>query len=324
MFKTGKVKKGYARNVSDRCDGCFLNHFPSPNTLNCKFEKQGKVRDFINRRLRGGANGVSKMIGIALTNAERHGIKLHAGAPNSADGNCVFESIIDSINQRDSFQETLPESPDFYRKVWLEEVQSNGFDRWNLGKTVTEWDAEWNVLKSSKTYEYELGDVILPGIAHCIQKDILVFNTSVIASSPVYAIQSSTSTDRISNTEVPICLAYDQKHYEALFPDSEEDVLKTIALKRDIIEGRYDQMDIKIPVLRQRTTTQDKYLIKKPNSQDEYIGDTIEDRFNKLTELKKIRKKDRTNEQNELYQSLMKLQRVEKERQRKAATRKNQ
>ena len=42
-----------------------------------------------------------------------------------------------------------------------------------------------------------------------------------------------------------------------------------------------------------------------------------------LVELKKIKKKERTMEQNKLYQSLMKQQRKEKDRQRKATARAN-
>ena len=36
---------------------------------------------------------------------------------------------------------------------------------------------QWNILKQSGNYEYELGDYVLGAIAHCTQKDILIFNT---------------------------------------------------------------------------------------------------------------------------------------------------
>ena len=49
---------------------------------------------------------------------------------------------------------------------------------------------------------------------------------------------------------------------------------------------------------------------------------SIDSDFQSLAELKKIRKKDRSKEQNELYQTLIKRQRLEKDRQRKADIRK--
>ena len=87
------------------------------------------------------------MMTKAINIAEKHGIKVHAGIPNSADGNCIFESIIDSINRRDCFEETFPESPDYYRRVWLEEIENIGYDKWNFGKSLAEWKEEWSILK---------------------------------------------------------------------------------------------------------------------------------------------------------------------------------
>ena len=42
-------------------------------------------------------------------NANAHGISLHAGVRNLANGNCAFETVIDSIYTRKSFPETIDE-----------------------------------------------------------------------------------------------------------------------------------------------------------------------------------------------------------------------
>ena len=309
VFSYCKQETKLEKSVT-KCDGCFLNHFPSPNSLKCKLKRDRNTQKSTQRRLIGGATRVSgrKMIIKAIAEAEKHGIKVHNTTPNSADGNCIFESVIDSINRRSCFQQSLPELPDHYRKRWLEEVESIGYDKWNCGKTIAEWKEEWSILKSSKTYEYDLGDLILPGVAHCIQKDILVFNISSMAGNSVFVIESSSFADRASDTEVPICLAYDLYHYEALFPNTEEDVIKTIKLKQDVIAGKYEANAFRAI---SNLSIQEQCYEKTDNN------DALNEK--KLEQLKKIKKKDRTVEQNKLYTSLMRLKRKEKDKKRKAA-----
>ena len=115
--------------------------------------------------------------------------------------------------------------------------------------TLTEWRKGWEVLKSSGAYEYDLADLVIPGIAHCTRKDILIFNTSPHAHCPVYVVPASRLCNQTTNTDIPVCLAYDQAHYETLVPDTEEEILKTIALKNDILNGTYSVQMNDIPFL---------------------------------------------------------------------------
>ena len=55
--------------------------------------------------------------------------------------------------------------------------------------------------------------------------------------------------NQTTNTDIPVCLAYDQAHYETLVPDTEEEILKTIALKNDILNGTYSVQMNDIPFL---------------------------------------------------------------------------
>ena len=67
-------------------------------------------------RLRGGADyeggntaelsrqleeSVGPMISQAIENAEFHGIKLKPGVQNVVNGDCIFESVVDSIDMQD-------------------------------------------------------------------------------------------------------------------------------------------------------------------------------------------------------------------------------
>ena len=131
-------------------------------------------------RLRGGANfeQTNTIIDRALASVKVHGINLHAGVENLANGNCAFETVIDSISTRSSFLEIFDGTPDYWRNIWMTEVESVGYEKWNNGLTRAQWSAGWDVLKQSGAYEYQLGDLVLPGIVHCVKKDIIIFNTS--------------------------------------------------------------------------------------------------------------------------------------------------
>ena len=141
-----------------KCAGCFNSHFPSPNTFSCKW-KNKITSSFSSVRLRGGAGaGRTQIIQKAVENASSHGIRLHAGVENLANGNCAFEAVIDSINTRSSFEETLDHTPDYWRGVWMTEIEKVAYDEWNNGLAKTEWEAGFELLKQQRTYEHELED----------------------------------------------------------------------------------------------------------------------------------------------------------------------
>ena len=73
--------------------------------------------------LKGESNGQS-IISIAIRNAIWHGIKLHHGGYNNADGNCIFESIVQNVNSRPCFGEYIPGSADLHRQLWLSERET--------------------------------------------------------------------------------------------------------------------------------------------------------------------------------------------------------
>ena len=52
-------------------------------------------------------DSINPMVTKAIENAEFHGIRLHQGISNLADGDCIFESVIDSVNTRDCFEESF-------------------------------------------------------------------------------------------------------------------------------------------------------------------------------------------------------------------------
>ena len=305
-----------------------------------------KIESFCSFRLRGGANentsieqslqnleeSVKPMIDKAISNAASQGISLRHGVGNLANGNCAFESVMDSISTRSCFKETFNGTPDYYRHVWMSEIERIAFESWNQGLSRDEWSESWKVLKQSRVYEHNLGDLIIPGIAHCTKKNILIFNTSLMAHSPVYAISASTFGG-YSNTVIPVCLAYDQSHYEDLVPTSDEDVQKTVDLFQNIISGEY--FPLNIPKLQEensksnlkRTEYEKSFPPLSPNKKSVPTKQSTLDRNesppNKkqkpadngcllnLEELKKIPVRERTVGETKRYNQLMYLKRKE-------------
>ena len=134
-------------------------------------------------RLRGGANtqeddeSTPSMVQIAIQNAESHGINLHHGVPNLANGDCIFESVADSISTRPCFRETWSGSAADHRKLWMEEAEDLVLEfSGGAGMSEKQFRREWALLKETGNYEFGLGDFVLAAIAHCTRKDILVFN----------------------------------------------------------------------------------------------------------------------------------------------------
>ena len=129
----------------------------------------------------------------------------------------------------------------------MSKIENIAFDEWHGNLSREQWEAEFAILKKSRVYERELGDLIIPGIAHCTQKNILIFNTSNLAHSPIYVIPASTF-GMPANTKIPVCLAYNNVHYEGLVPCTEDDVLKTVNLVQQYLQGEYKNTLEDIPI----------------------------------------------------------------------------
>ena len=197
------------------------------------------------------------MVNVAIKSAEFHGINLHAGVPNNANGDCAIEAIADNISTRSCFKEVFEETPEFYRMKWMSETEDLVFKI--SGWEERKFRSEWNILKQPQCYEYELGDYMLIAIAHCVQKDILVFNTKAEGHfDPIFVVQASSLANRPANTRVPILLAYNEEHFEGLLPNSEEDQLKTVELKELYLSNNYNLKKKDMPVFSNQSQTTDE------------------------------------------------------------------
>ena len=110
-------------------------------------------------------NGLLKR---AVSNAFRHGLNLRPGRLNSANGNCVWESITYNILDRECFKNKTKETSKQLRTRSL-----------NLAQAQVQWlpfiesnttEAEWNHIKKDKIYETKLGDICLIAASRAIKK----------------------------------------------------------------------------------------------------------------------------------------------------------
>ena len=105
------------------------------------------------------------------------------------------------------------------------------------------------MLRIPQVYEIPVfGDYVLYAIAKGCKKNILVFNTSVHASDPIYVIRGTEYGGSI-DSDIPVVIAYNQAHYESLHPKSLEDIEKTKHLVNVYSEGNYEYSKKDIPYL---------------------------------------------------------------------------
>ena len=83
------------------------------------------------------------MIARTVESAKKHGINLRHGRSNPGTGDCAFEAVIYNINGRSEFNENLPMSIDWYRRIWTTDMANRTI--YSVYNTLTnqEWLAGW-------------------------------------------------------------------------------------------------------------------------------------------------------------------------------------
>lgn len=191
------------------------------------------------------------MVSRAIRNAGIHNICVTPGRRTSTDGNCCFEAVIYNINDRTSFNERLNQSINAYREIWIDELQKeveiNHKDLIPSDYLPSQIESIWTNLKCPGNWNVDYGDLIIYAISRGCKKNIIVFNTSTEALSPIYVIQPQTYGG-IPDTQIPVLLAYNESHYEHLIPKCIEDEDKTIALVTQYISNNYKYNKKDIPM----------------------------------------------------------------------------
>ena len=182
------------------------------------------------------------MLSRAMASSSRHGINLMPGRLNPATGNCAFESVLFNNNDRSCFKEKYLLSVNFYRRIWMTDIEAKILDDsdWNNGYTSAEIKMGFQQIKESNVYERDFfGDMILPGIANGIHKKILVFNTNPNSPHDPISVISPENFGGYADSQIPIVLAYNLVHFESMHPVSSKDIEGTINLMQSYLNGDY-------------------------------------------------------------------------------------
>ena len=248
----------------------FEKMYPSVNK-NCNNSKKKSVKNVENLSssmfgnedvpvpCRGGAKNEKDVFVKSIDIAKKHGISLSADKSNPGKGDCLFESIIDNVNHRDCFQESLEDNVDCYRELWVTELEEMyklkevypGFGGKSISdETLSEWTAAWVQQKNPGEYnvdQFNVSDLTPLGLGHCVNRNVLVFSTDV--NEPVTVFPANYFVKELKpKSEVPVVIAYDSQnlHYESLLPQGEDDIVKCIRLVKSVQSGTYDKVKPKL------------------------------------------------------------------------------
>ena len=181
---------------------------------------------------------VTELLKRAVSNAFRHGLNLKPGKLNSANGNCLWESIIYNILGRICFKNKTKETSKQLRLRSLNAAQAQAQLLPFIESNTTE--AEWTHIKKDKVFETKLGDICLVAASRAIKKDILIFNTNkIISISPMTLIGAEDYEGGQLTDNNPILMAYNGTHFESLETMSPEDDIRAIELVNLIKSNKY-------------------------------------------------------------------------------------
>jgi hypothetical protein len=198
------------------------------------------------------------MVAIAVQVAAHpaHDIQLRHGIPNLANGNCAPEACTDQINHRPDFAMFGAgkfRDPQELRDAVVSDLEVNNIAfNWGgyMDRGRDRWLEDLQQLRTPGGWDYQLGDLIIPGVAFTTNKNILIFHTSPGTGNSATSVILASQLGGQADTEVPIVLAYSGSHYEGMVPVGEEDVVRTVKLVEQHRLATYNTTIWDIPVLR--------------------------------------------------------------------------
>ena len=85
-----------------------------------------------------------------------------------------------------------------------------------------------------------------PGLALALHKNILVFNTSPDAATPI-TVHMASQLGGSSTTDIPILLCYSDHHYEGVLPTSQQSQQMTVELVQQLSPQQREAPDVICP-----------------------------------------------------------------------------
>ena len=111
-------------------------------------------------------------------------LKVKSDVSVKYDGECLIEACLSQLKRSDlDFREIL--GSQYWREKVVDRLQNNHmaynlFTPRNVNKTQTkmkQWRNDWKILRENGQFNCEAGDLMAPGLALVLSKNILVINT---------------------------------------------------------------------------------------------------------------------------------------------------
>ena len=190
-----------------------------------------------------------------LQSAAKHDIRLRHSNFNKAEGDCAFESAVEQclfMFRRRIFPGFTVQTHLELRTKTVENLGQSEIARgWidNLVADEAEFQCELGRLLEQGVWNTKVAGLVIPGIAFTLKKNILIFYTdATLADHPINVFTPGLLGGEV-DTNVPLVLAYNRSHYEAMIPETEEDEQKCSQLVELKMSGQYLAEMQNIPLL---------------------------------------------------------------------------
>ena len=167
---------------------------------------------------------------------------------SKAPGNKFVESIVSQINQRSDITSKMPLSPNYYKLIWVNiaETVMRSSPFYPAEYDEAKWVESWETIRRYGSCDVEYFNYLSKlGIAHCIGKNILVFDGRKEAGEDgcVYVMSPSDLGGTTDST--PVVLSFDGSSYRGLLPTSKTDVAKIQFIVELLVKGVSDVVTIR-------------------------------------------------------------------------------
>ena len=188
-----------------------------------------------------------------LQGAAHENILVRASKPNRAAGDCIFESTADQflfeVRGR-HFPGRVVFSHQDLREQTVEALSSSPQAREHAPvDSDLEWQSELGDLFQLGVWDTKVSDLVLPGIAFTLKKNILIFYTNPRLSDHPITVYTPGFLHGEADCDVPLVYCYDGSHYEGLIPETIEDEQKCSRLVDLWLREEYMTNVQDIPVL---------------------------------------------------------------------------
>ena len=166
----------------------------------------------------------------------KHGITLEVGRRNKAQGDCLLESVIYSVNDRKCFIEKLNSDVQSYRERWCHEMKNNEVAEkaWcQSDAKVGDWSSGWEKMAQAGEWNVDLyADLMALAVACGSKKVLMIINTQ--AEFPI-SVLNPREYGYEPDTGVPVIIFYNGQHYESAVPVTNADVEASVVLAENFI-----------------------------------------------------------------------------------------